>query len=51
MVSPHEDPTLDAQPEDPYEDKLEVLYQHIKNSVQRMQIKVNARMDFEAYLS
>lgn len=50
MTSPHADPTLDETPEDKYQQRLEVLYSHIKNSVTRLQIKVGERMHLNQIL-
>ena len=47
MISPHADPTLDEEPTDKYQAKLETLYTHMKNSVQRLQIKVAERLNLE----
>ena len=47
MRSPHADPTLDEEPTDKYQAKLETLYTHMKNSVQRLQIKVAERLNLE----
>lgn len=50
MTSPHADPSLDETAEDVYQQRLEVLYGHIKNSVKRLQIKVSERLHLNQIL-